>query len=81
MANLHLVSPIFDIIPNCSDTGYWMVARDGGVFTSGNVGYYGSMGGKKLSSPITGLLPTASGHGYWLVAADGTTYPFGDAAR
>jgi hypothetical protein len=58
-----------------------MVARDGGVFTNGNVAYFGSLGGKHLASPIVSLIPTSTFHGYWLVAANGTTYPFGDAAR
>ena len=28
-----------------SATGYWLVARDGGVFAFGDAGFYGSMGG------------------------------------
>ena len=51
------------------------------MFTFGNVGFYGSLGGAALTSPIVALLPTPTFHGYWLVAADGKTYPFGDAAH
>ncbi|MGH9109897.1 MAG: right-handed parallel beta-helix repeat-containing protein, partial [Acidimicrobiales bacterium] len=59
--------------------GYWMVAADGGVFSFGDAGYYGSEGGKPLNSPIVGITPTPDGQGYWLVAADGGVFSFGDA--
>ena len=35
--------------------GYWLVARDGGVFSFGDAGFYGSAGGLHLNSPIVGL--------------------------
>ncbi len=60
--------------------GYWLVAADGGVFTFGDAGYYGSTGSMKLNQPIVGLAATPDGKGYWLVAADGGVFSFGDAA-
>lgn len=59
--------------------GYWITAQDGGVFTFGDAGYYGSMGGQPLSGPVVGIAATPSGRGYWLVAADGGVFTFGDA--
>jgi hypothetical protein len=60
-------------------SGYWLVARDGGIFPFGRAGGYGSTGNVRLNQPIVGMASTPSGHGYWLVAADGGIFPFGDA--
>ncbi len=60
-------------------TGYTLAAADGGVFTYGTAGFYGSMGGKPLNKPIVGMASTTTGHGYWLVAADGGIFSFGAA--
>ena len=59
--------------------GYWTVASDGGVFSFGQMGFHGSMGGKPLHRPIVGMAPTPSSQGYWLVASDGGVFAFGDA--
>jgi hypothetical protein len=59
--------------------GYWTVATDGGIFTFGDAGFYGSTGGMRLNQPIVGMAPTPSGDGYWLVARDGGIFTFGDA--
>jgi hypothetical protein len=59
--------------------GYWLVAADGGVFTYGDAGFYGSAGAIGLYAPIVGMAPTPDGGGYWLVALDGGVFTFGDA--
>jgi hypothetical protein len=59
--------------------GYWLVAADGGIFTFGDAGYFGSTGGTRLNAPIVGMASTPDGRGYWLVAADGGIFTFGDA--
>jgi hypothetical protein len=59
--------------------GYWLVASDGGVFSFGSAGFYGSTGAVKLNQPIVGMASTPDGKGYWLVAADGGVFTFGDA--
>ncbi len=59
--------------------GYWEVASDGGIFTFGDAGFYGSMGGKHLNQPIVGMASTPDGKGYWEVASDGGIFTFGDA--
>jgi hypothetical protein len=38
--------------------GYWEVGADGGIFTFGTPGYYGSMGGVRLNAPIVGIAST-----------------------
>ncbi|MGH9022948.1 MAG: WD40 repeat domain-containing protein [Acidimicrobiia bacterium] len=60
-------------------TGYWLVATDGGIFSYGDAGFFGSTGAMKLNRPITGMAPTPSGRGYWLVATDGGIFSYGDA--
>ena len=62
-----------------SGQGYWLVAADGGVFTFGDAGFFGSPGGQPLNQPVVGMAATPSGQGYWLVAADGGVFTFGDA--
>ncbi len=60
--------------------GYWLVASDGGIFSFGNAGFYGSTGNLTLNKPIVGMASTPDGKGYWLVASDGGIFSFGDAA-
>jgi outer membrane protein assembly factor BamB len=62
--------------PNSS---YWEVASDGGIFTFGNAGFFGSAGSLPLNRPVVGMAPTPSKHGYWLVASDGGIFTYGDA--
>ena len=63
----------------CPD-GYWLVGRDGGVFSFGTAGFHGSTGGMGLNRPVVGMGSTPGHRGYWLVAADGGVFSFGDAA-
>ncbi len=60
-------------------TGYRQVAGDGGIFSFGDAGFYGSTGGTQLNRPVVGMASTPTGHGYWLVASDGGIFSFGDA--
>jgi SpoIID/LytB domain protein len=59
--------------------GYQLAAADGGIFTFGNAGYFGSMGGQHLNQPVVGMAPTNDHGGYWEVATDGGIFTFGDA--
>ena len=70
--------------------GYWLVASDGGIFSFGNAGFYGSIPGlglapagsglpHSLNAPIVGMVPSADGNGYFMVGADGGVFTFGDA--
>ena len=35
--------------------GYWMLGRDGGIFSYGDATFYGSTGGLVLNQPVVGL--------------------------
>ncbi len=35
--------------------GYWLVARDGGIFAFGDAGFFGSAGGLPLNRPVVGM--------------------------
>jgi hypothetical protein len=70
-------SPPPTVPPNSS---YWLVASDGGIFTFGNAGFYGSTGGIRLNQPVVAMAATPSKGGYWLVASDGGIFSYGDAA-
>ncbi|MGH9019052.1 MAG: C40 family peptidase, partial [Acidimicrobiales bacterium] len=59
---------------------YWLVAADGGVFTFGDAGFYGSMGGTPSPEPTELLVSSATGHGYWIIDQNGTANAFGDAS-
>jgi hypothetical protein len=74
-----LNQPIVGTTTTPDDGGYWLVASDGGMFTFGDAGFYGSMGGKPLNQPILGMASTPDGRGYWQVASDGGIFTFGDA--
>ena len=63
-----------------SGNGYWVVGSDGGVFTFGDAGFFGSLGNLAINAPIVDMEPTPSGQGYWLLGADGGVFTFGDAA-
>lgn len=62
-----------------SGAGAWRVQWDGGVITSGDAQFHGSMGGKQNPFGFVSIAPTITGRGYWLLAEDGGVYSFGDA--
>jgi hypothetical protein len=65
--------------PSGPGQGYWLAAADGGVFTAGDAGFYGSLGALPLVGPVIAITPTPDGQGYWLAAMDGGVFSFGDA--
>jgi peptidoglycan/xylan/chitin deacetylase (PgdA/CDA1 family) len=77
-------APIVSSVPYvgaaATGAGYWLVAADGGVFSSG-VPFLGSLPSLNVvpASPVVGMAATSDGGGYWLVAADGGVFSFGDA--
>src|SRR5437868_2270793 len=57
--------------------GYWMVGRDGGIFSFGGSKFFGSTGNVKLNQPIVGMAADRVGDGYWFVASDGGVFSYG----
>jgi len=56
--------------------GYWLLGRDGGVFSYGNAPFSGSMGGRVLNTPTVGMAADPDGRGYWEVSSDGGVFAF-----
>ncbi len=84
-----LAEPIVGMAATPDGKGYWLVAKDGGIFNFGDAGFYGNpytlgltglSGSHPLAEPIVGMAATPDGKGYWLVAKDGGIFNFGDAA-
>jgi hypothetical protein len=75
----NLNAPIVGMAPTPDGGGYWMVGSDGGVFSSGDAGFYGSTGNLHLNKPVVGMARTPDGKGYWFVASDGGIFAYGDA--
>ncbi len=72
-------APIVGMATTPDGGGYWLVASDGGIFSYGNAGFFGSAGSLVLNAPIVGMAATPGGNGYWLVARDGGIFAYGDA--
>ena len=49
------------------------------MFTYGDAGFFGSMGGVHLNKPVVGGQITPDNGGYLLAAADGGIFTFGNA--
>jgi subtilase family serine protease len=75
---IRLNQPIVGMTTDAATTGYWFVARDGGIFGF-DAPFFGSAGGSPLAAPVVGMAGTADGKGYWLVTANGTVLAYGDA--
>jgi len=72
-----LASHIAGIAATRDGGGYWLVARDGGVFAFGDAKFSGSMAGRSLNGPVVGI--AGDGAGYELVGSDGAVFAFGGA--
>jgi ribosomal protein L24E len=79
MRGTPLAQPVVGMASTSTGRGYWLVARDGGIFSFGDAAFFGSTGAIRLNQPIVGITPTPTGRGYWFVAADGGVFSFGDA--
>lgn len=56
--------------------GYWLLGRDGGVFSYGSAVFHGSTGAMRLNQPIVGMAARPDANGYWFVASDGGIFSF-----
>ncbi|HET6966438.1 MAG TPA: NlpC/P60 family protein [Acidimicrobiales bacterium] len=59
--------------------GYWVVTANGGVFTHGNLAFYGSAKAGTPGGDTVALVPTTDGKGYWMASAKGQVQAYGDA--
>ncbi|MEZ5280557.1 MAG: hypothetical protein R2770_08775 [Acidimicrobiales bacterium] len=84
MGGIEIDEPMVALAPTPTGDGYWMAARDGGIFAFGDAAFHGSVPGVlppgvSLAQPIVDIEPTPTGDGYWLLGADGGVFTFGDA--
>ncbi len=70
---------VVDLVAHPTQAGYWVLGRDGGVFTHGAAAFFGSTGGMRLNAPVLAMEPTPTGAGYWFVGQDGGIFNFGNA--
>lgn len=63
-----------------TSTGFWLLARNGGVFTA-DAAYYGSMEHRYPKKAFIGMASLPGSNGYWLVNSKGRVKAFGDARR
>ena len=59
--------------------GYFLVAKDGGVFAFGDAHFLGSLPGKRIATSVAAVTPTNGGRGYYVVGTNGRVYAFGAA--
>jgi hypothetical protein len=72
--------PTVAIAASPDGKGYWLLGRDGGVFSFG-VPFHGSVGERQPYGKAIDLRPTDSGAGYYVAGTDGAVFAFGDADR
>ncbi len=68
-------APIVGIASTADGGGYWMVGRDGGVFTFGDAPFSGSVGGA-ASAPIVGMAVDPQTGGYRMATSSGGLWWF-----
>ena len=81
--NVQLNNPIVGMATyrnprDASREGYWLVGREGRVYTFGYAPFHGSLT-TPPPDPVIGIAATPSGNGYWLATTSGGIYSFGDA--
>ncbi len=55
MGGLPLNSPVVGMAARPQGDGYWLVARDGGVFSFGNARFHGSLAGVWTGTHVVGI--------------------------
>ena len=59
-----------------SGDGYWVLGRDGGVFTFGAAQYEGSLPARGVTTPAAAMVGRRDGTGYWIVDERGLVHAF-----
>ena len=73
-------APTVAIAASPDGKGYWLLGRDGGVFSFG-VPFHGSVAERQPYEGAVSLEATPSGAGYYVAGADGSVFSFGDGDR
>jgi hypothetical protein len=73
-------TPTVAIAASPDGKGYWLLARDGGIFSFG-VPFHGSVPDRQPYAKAVELRATESGAGYYVAGGDGAVFGFGDADR
>jgi hypothetical protein len=62
--------------PVSSNEGFWLLGKDGGVFSFGTAQFYGSIGHLAGARQIASMAADPDGTGYWFVGTDGGIYAY-----
>jgi hypothetical protein len=73
-------APVVAIAASPDGKGYWLLTRDGGVFSFG-VPFHGSVPDRQPYAKAVELRATDTGAGYYVAGGDGAVFAFGDADR
>jgi hypothetical protein len=76
---MHLDEPIVAIVPTAEGRGYFLVAKDGGVFAFGDAKFAGSLPSASIKGTVVAVTHTYNGGGYYMLSASGKVYALGDA--
>ena len=63
---MHFTRTVAGMAATPDGKGYWLVAKDGGVFAFGDATFYGSEASKPWLTPSSVWLSARFGLGYWL---------------
>ena len=74
-----LNKPVVGMAATPDGGGYWLVASDGGIFSSATPASTARPGAWTSTSRWSAWPPPPAAGGYWLVASDGGIFSFGDA--
>jgi hypothetical protein len=67
---------IVAVAPSPDGKGYFLVAANGHVSTSGDAHFYGDAAGDQLNAPIVAIAVDPATGGYWLLGADGGVFSY-----
>jgi hypothetical protein len=62
--------------PVASNQGFWLLGKDGGVFSLGTAPFYGSVGNIPLGKQIVAMAAKSDSSGYWFVDSTGEIYVY-----
>ena len=62
--------------PVSANQGFWLLGKDGGVFSFGTAPFYGSVGNIPLNRQIVSMAAKPDSSGYWFVDSTGEIYVY-----